>query len=392
MNGSPLARRMLSAWVPYAALAIALALTLLGTSYVMRTSHAQDALEFRTAADETRHLIEARIQTYIELLRAGAAFFAASDSVTTDEFHAFVTHLRLAERYPGLQGMGYAAHVRSGELRQIERQLAALGRADAGVWPPGRRAEYTPILYLEPLDERNRAAIGYDMFTERGRREAMERARDTGEASASSKVTLIQEIDDQKQPGFLIYVPVYRKGAPTTTPEERRAALVGYLYSPFRADDLLQGIVGPETNSDRALDFRIFDGAKPTTADLLHSSYDPARADPDLSRVTYRIDMAGRPWTLEFVHLRPFASIRPWLAPLTFIGGLILSVALFGVTLAQFRAWETAALHAAELRASEEALRESETRLRRLVVLEREARAVAQAADRAKDEFLATIS
>ena len=63
---------MLSAWVPYAALAIAVSLTLLGTSYIMRTSHAQDTLEFRTAADETRHLIEARIQTYIELLRAGA--------------------------------------------------------------------------------------------------------------------------------------------------------------------------------------------------------------------------------------------------------------------------------------------------------------------------------
>src|SRR5438552_1211252 len=84
---------------------------------------------------------------------------------------------------------------------------AALGIADAGVWPPGRRPEYTPILYLEPVDKRNRAAIGYDMFTERGRRAAMERARDTGEPSASSKVSLVQEIDDQKQPGFLIYVP-----------------------------------------------------------------------------------------------------------------------------------------------------------------------------------------
>ena len=383
---------MLSAWVPYAALAIAVSLTLLGTSYIMGTSHAQDALEFRTAADETRHLIEARIQTYIELLRAGAAFFAASDSVTTNEFHAFVTHLRLAERYPGIQGMGYAAHVLPGQLRQIERQLAALGMADAGVWPPGHRPEYTPILYLEPLDRRNRAAIGYDMFTERGRREAMERARDTGEPSASSKVTLVQEIDDQKQPGFLIYVPVYGKGARTTTAEERRAALVGYLYSPFRADDLLRGIVGPEIHTDRAVDFRIFDGAEPTTADLLHSSYDPAGADPGLPRVTYQIDVAGRPWTLEFIHFQPFASIRPWLAPLTFIVGLILSVALFGVTFAQFRAWETVALHAAELRASEEALRESETRLRRLVVLERETRAAAQAADRAKDEFLATIS
>jgi signal transduction histidine kinase len=383
---------MLSAWVPYAVLAVAVALTLLGTSYIMRTSQTQDVLEFRAAADETQHLIEARIQTYIELLRAGAAFFGASDFVTAEEFRAFIARLRLNERYPGIQGMGYAVRALPGQLRQIERRLAALGMADAGVWPPGRRAAYTVIMYLEPLDERNRAAIGYDMSTERSRREAMERARDTGEPSASQKLTLVQEIDDQKQPGFVIYVPVYRKDAPTTTVDERSAALVGYVYSPFRTDDLLQGILAPETDSQRALDFQVYDGAKPTPADLLHSSYDPARAGPDLARVTYRIDVAGRPWTLEFIHFQPFVSIRPWLAPLTFIGGLILSVALFGVTLAQFRAWETAARHAAELRISEEALRESEARLRRLVVLERDARDAAQAADRAKDEFLATIS
>ena len=58
----------------------------------------------------------------------------------------------------------------------------------------------------------------------------------------------------------------------------------------------------------------------------------------------------------------------------------------------QLRAWEATARHTAELRASEEAQRETGERLRRLVTLEREARAEAQQADRAKDEFLATLS
>jgi signal transduction histidine kinase/CheY-like chemotaxis protein len=62
------------------------------------------------------------------------------------------------------------------------------------------------------------------------------------------------------------------------------------------------------------------------------------------------------------------------------------------LTLLQFRGRVTAERHAEQLSASEEALREGEARLRRLVVLEREARAEAQAADRAKDEFLATLS
>ena len=73
-------------------------------------------------------------------------------------------------------------------------------------------------------------------------------------------------------------------------------------------------------------------------------------------------------------------------------GGTLLTFALFWIIRAQLHAWEATARHAAELRASEEAQRETGERLRRLVTLEREARAEAQHADRAKDEFLATLS
>ena len=53
---------------------------------------------------------------------------------------------------------------------------------------------------------------------------------------------LVQEQDvpdPEKQSGFLIYVPVYRNGAPVTTVEERRNALIGFVYSPFRVGDFL---------------------------------------------------------------------------------------------------------------------------------------------------------
>ncbi|MEI8318945.1 MAG: CHASE domain-containing protein, partial [Planctomycetia bacterium] len=36
-----------------------------------------------------------------------------------------------------------------------------------------------------------------------------------------------------------MYVPVYRKGAPTGTGEERRAALLGWVYSAYRMNDLM---------------------------------------------------------------------------------------------------------------------------------------------------------
>ena len=55
---------------------------------------------------------------------------------------------------------------------------------DFDIKPAEPRPEYHAIVYLEPLTEANRSAIGYDMFTEPIRREAMERARDTRRSRA----------------------------------------------------------------------------------------------------------------------------------------------------------------------------------------------------------------
>jgi signal transduction histidine kinase len=360
-------------------LAVSIALTLLGTYYVLRTGAARDEIYFRATAEETRHLIEIEIRAYVEVLRAAVALFSASDTVTEAEFRGFVRQLRRAGRYPGMQGIGFAMRVSPAD--------------GVPVWPAGEREEYTSILYLEPLDERNQRAIGFDMFSDPVRRAAMEQARDTGEPIASGKVRLVQELDgDNSQAGFLIYVPVYRIGMLPTTVEERRTALVGYVYGAFRADDLLRGILGP---NGPPLGFTAYDGPTANPSMRMHTSV-PADTVPsphENLESTYTIDVAGRPWTLVFTGQRHFDGSSPrWLAPLTLGGGLIVSFALFAIVGSQHRARERAEEHTAQLRASEELLRESEGRLRRLVVLEREARAEAQAADRAKDEFLATLS
>jgi signal transduction histidine kinase len=374
---------MLSRWstrirAPHVVLLVGVALTVLGTYYVLRTGRMRDELYFRATAEETRHLVEIRIQTYIEVLRAGVALFGASDDVTTGEFRAFVAHLRLAQRYPGIQGIGFATRVADDDGKIF-------------IWPRGDRDEYTSIVYLEPLDAINRRAIGFDMFSEPVRRAAMERARDTGQPSASGKVTLVQELG-QAQAGFLIYVPVYRNGPTPATVEERRAALRGYVYSPFRADDLFQGILGPGTLT---LPFTVFDGPVADPVNLMHitAPKGPPPSPLESLQITHTLKLAGRPWTIVFTGDARFEGSSPtWIAPLTLVGGLIVSFALFAIVAAQSRAREDAEQHAAELRNSQETLRAGEARLRRLVVLEREARAEAQEADRAKDEFLATLS
>ena len=72
-----------------------------------------------------------------------------------------------------LPARALAAHVES---------VRAEGFPDYQVSPPGERDPYSSIVYLEPFDARNRRAFGYDMYAEPVRLEAMQRARDSGQA------------------------------------------------------------------------------------------------------------------------------------------------------------------------------------------------------------------
>src|SRR5690606_1376550 len=213
------------------------------------------------------------------------------------------------------------------------------------------RPEHDAYVYLEPLHRRNRAALGFDMASQPTRREDMERARDSGSAALSGRVTLVQEIDTVKQAGFLIYVPVYRSGVVPTTVAARRALLEGFVYAPFRADDLFAGIFGTEERPRAA--FRIYDGEGVAEGRLLHDSRvgGIAPADPPAFTSTERLEMAGRVWTIEFAATPYFElGIRRSFVPFIVGVGLVLGLILFGLTRAQVRA-------SASVRESEQRLR-----------------------------------
>jgi signal transduction histidine kinase/CheY-like chemotaxis protein len=380
-------------WLPYVVLAVMLAVTAAVTFYVRFSVRSRDRLRFQNAVQDIQISLEGRLESYLALLRATAGLFAGSEKVTRQEFAAFVGQLNLPQKYPGVQGIGFSIRVPASERAALEKHMAAEGLSGFHVWPEDPpRAEYHSITYLEPPDWRNLRAIGYDMFAEPVRQAAMKRAAETGLPAASGKVTLVQETETPPQAGFLIYVPVYRHGAPQSTAEERWAALDGFVYSPFRCDDLFQGVVDIERQG--TLDLFVYDGTQPTEEALLHDS-EPRqlagttrRSPRFVTQTSMDVvgDRDGRKWTLVFSS-RPELGrgVEETLVPFVFLGGLLTSLALFAVTWLEIRARNDAEGVAAELRETE---REREALLAR----EREARAEAQAANVAKDEFLATLS
>jgi signal transduction histidine kinase len=107
-----------------------------------------------------------------------------------------------------------------------------------------------------------------------------------------------------------------------------------------------------------------------------------------------RLDVGGRTWTLVFrTHQRPPAEAGPSPAAVTVaVVGAGISLLLFALTRSQWRARQAAERTASELRDAAERLRRREEERVHLLAAEKGARAEAEAANRSKDEFLATLS
>ena len=337
--------------LPYLILLLGLCFTLLVYYYFSKLTTQQDRSRFERSVQEIQDKVRLRIATSIALLRAGTGLFAASKSVEADEFKRFVQQIELEKNYKGVLGIGFA------------RRFSEAGK------------ERVVILYLEPANAANQSAINFDMATEPVRRQAMEAARDSGKPTASGKVELVQERNlSSKQNGFLIYAPVYRNGIPPDTVEERREALVGFVYSPYRIDDFL-GPITEEKNYD--VSFQVYDGD--STQNLLSAAWTDVSNEP-LFHETRKLELAEHTWTIAYATNSSFEKYSGRsLLKYTVILGALLSLLFFAVTRAEIGARTRAE------RATEE-VKESAARIKEtLKERERAEEALRETADALRD-------
>ena len=366
----------------------AMTVTTLLLTFVTRSEQAADRAAFEGEANRTTEVIRERVDTTITLLHGATGLLAASEQVELAEFSAYVQHLQLRERYPAILGIGYSERMPASDRARRERELRSAGLPGFRVWPSGTRPEYHAIVYLQPMDERNQTALGYDMHTEPVRREAMDRAWSEGGVAASGRVTLVQETDPRGQSGFLIYIPVYRGGTVPSSHEARRRSLLGFVYAPLRVADLVAGARG---TGERQLDYELFDTSASSTAALLRATREPGVA-PGRLRTTRSLAVGGRQWRLDFTSRPGFDSSRRYLVP--GLGALCVatSILLAWIAWAQSRARQMAEASAEERRLSAVALQASEQRAHERAELLQDAHVRLRDADQRKDEFLAVLA
>jgi len=350
-------------WLAWILLSVGLILTSVAAIYTKIEVEADGAKAFESVCTEIQLRISARMDAHAQILRSAAAFFDASDHVTRDSWKNFTTDQKVEQYLPGIQGIGFSLMIPRERLPQHIQEIHRQGFADYKVRPEGDRALYTSIIYLEPFSGRNLRAIGYDMFSEPVRRAAMELARDADAAVLSGKVTLVQESNQNIQAGVLIYIPVYMKGTIVDTIGQRRAALHGWVYSPYRMNDLMGGIWGGgDKKRERQIRLQIFDDEQISPDSMLYDSeqMEDGPERDDISRLALQIPLAfhHHTWHLRFTQTTGQVEYGKVYGIL--VSGAITSLLLFGFVFSllntRFRAQQLAGQLTAGLRESKEML------------------------------------
>ncbi|PLW79039.1 CHASE domain-containing protein [Cohaesibacter celericrescens] len=313
------------------ALVLSVAVTLATTAIFSQWLWDVAERRFEIKVEDIQSVIKARMQAQETALRAGVGFFRSNETVSRSQWAKFSDVILHDAHLSGLEGYGYSEVIPASKLASHESDMQSEGFPKYHVKPSGKRDLYTSIIYLEPFSGRNLQAFGYDMWSEPTRREAMMRARDTGKPAVSGMVTLVQEhVVVDKQNGFLMYLPHYRSGMLTNTVEQRRNAILGFVYSPFRMNDLMAGTLG---NGDSEIDFRIFDANQEDDSRLLYSSATEAQLITEssyLDPIQKTLSIGGHEWLLVFSARSDFVTVGEKRLPYGFITcGLIISILLF---------------------------------------------------------------
>ncbi|SDR70364.1 CHASE domain-containing protein [Opitutus sp. GAS368] len=337
MPSAPLqqATRRRIGWLPWAVFAVLAALTVAAWWLLAAETERTARARFDRLAERINNTIRLRFNTAAHLLHGAAALPEASSQVTATEWSVYLRHAA-AQLDSGVVGLGYVESVDRADLEALEQRVRAEGQPGFTVERAGNNPWLYVVVAIEP-QERNTGVLGLDVGSGKTRKGAAEAAARQNEMVLSRRIGL--DYEHRKVPGFLLFLPVYQKGAPIGTPAERLAAVEGWVYAPIRIDELMTGIADVAGGQ---LDFEVFEGDGTRPEALLydedgHLNSGLAReiTDRDFSARAFHdlqtMMIFGRQWTLRFSTRPAFERANFSVLPTVVLAGGLAMSALVAV-------------------------------------------------------------
>ena len=172
-----------------------------------------------------------------------AMFESAPGAVSEQEFVTFSN--RLLRNQSAILSLSWMPRIRNEERAAHEQAAQREGgddyrirsvSEDGALGPSPAAAEYFPVYYTT---EKTRVDLvrGLNLADGGIRQQPLEKARDGDMLAASQEFTLQSGTGDRT--GFFVVLPIYKRGLPHKSVEERRRNLVGFVQGVFQIDTMI---------------------------------------------------------------------------------------------------------------------------------------------------------
>lgn len=290
-----LIRRFQSPSASWVTLGISLVFTTLAWKISSDSMHDQMSLKFGFGVDEIQHKITQRLQAQEQVLRGVSAYASMVAQPQPAHWKNYVLAQHLEHQGLGIEGLGFV---------QVSSKSA--------------RDTYTSILYLEDFALRTAESFKSIVYTSVG--------------SDNDTSFRMRDLSDGKEK-FVIYVPVFTAGVPLESLLDRQRALVGWVFSPFIFDELLESL-----NSVRnQIDFTIYDGNGTQDREIYRqrNAIDSRKNQFNMVQ-KQRLVYGGMAWSVHYSSNRNLFSDSN-MSSLVAVGGLVVNLILFFIVTAYAR-------------------------------------------------------
>ena len=306
-------------------------------AYASNDRQVQSRLE--ALAHQAADQLQQRFRLYEYGLRSarGAVIEAGNGEISYEAFARNMESRDIEREFPGSRGFGFIARVAPAKLDSFLAQVRKEGRKNFTIRELGPNAgDRFIIKYIEPLAP-NAAAVGLDLASEKVRREAAVAAMESGKATLTGPITLVQASGSKKQ-SVLLLLPVYH-GAQNRDPGTREGALLGWVYTPLVTDDILSSFDQSQAQFGFALSDVTDDAtSQPFFSSRMHKSTAAADALSSSQRFSvygrlWRVDIQAQPSFLQSLGLTDPLLGAAWIAG----SGALLTIMLFVLLTARER-------------------------------------------------------
>jgi diguanylate cyclase (GGDEF)-like protein len=250
--------------------------------------------DFTLKSKVAENSLKQQMDRYIEGLDLLDLAFSKETHVSKEEFASWVASLR--QDLPGIKAMSWNPVVQPTELdafKEYSRQHI----------DPNFTVKGEPLLATDPLVvvqlieplEQNRAAQGFNVYSNPIRKESMLYSKYNQAAAASNILQLVQSENDE--PGFLIFSPVFRSVGSDEESLSNPQFLSGFVVGVFLVSEIIEQTF--EDELIKFIDIYIYENNNPADKVYGNESIFKAMLNNLGQNYVFDFSFAGHYWTFN---------------------------------------------------------------------------------------------